>query len=394
VQVQVGPGGSFTFSPATVNIAAGDAVRWVFPSSLAHSTTSGSNTTADGIWDSGVVSSSGASFTHTFTTAGSFAYFCSVHGSCCHMVGTVNVAAAATPTPTPTPTPVATPTPTPSVTPSGTPRLSNISTRGVVGTGDNVQIGGFIVNGAAAKKVLIRAIGPSLSQFGVPGALTDPIVSLFDSSSQTIAQNDDWQTTQTGGVITQDQTADIMASGKAPADPHESAIIATLAPAAYTAIVRGKNNSSGVGLIEVFDLDSSVDSELANISTRGQVLTADNVMIGGFIVDGGSSKKVLIRATGPSLANFGVAGALGDTTVTLFDSNGQNIGQNDDWPLTQLGGVITSDQVAPIMNSGHPPTDNHEAAIIATLAPGSYTAIVRGKDSTTGVGLVEIFEIP
>ena len=117
-------------------------------------------------------------------------------------------------------------------------------------------------------------------------------------------------------------------------------------------------------------------------------------MIGGFIVDGGSSKKVLIRATGPSLANFGVVGALGDTTLTLFDSNGQNIGQNDDWPLTQLGGVITSDQVAPIMNSGHPPTDNHEAAIVATLAPGSYTAIVRGKDGTSGVGLVEIFEIP
>jgi parallel beta helix pectate lyase-like protein len=293
------------------------------------------------------------------------------------------------PTPTPTPTPAATPTPTPTPTPRPA-TLGNISTRLSVGTSDRVMIAGFIVQGSAPKRVLIRAAGPSLTQFGVPNALANPRLELHDSTN-TIGMNDDWQTTQIGGVITSDQVAEIQNSGLAPRDPLESAVIATLAPGSYTAIVQGVNGGTGVGIVEVYDLDAASGSLLVNISTRGFVQTGDNAMIGGFIVVT-QATRVIIRAIGPSLIPFGVPDALANPQLELHDASSL-IGQNDDWQTTQLGGIITSDQVGEIQNSQLAPTNPAESAIIATLPPGSYTAIVRGVNNTTGNALVEVYSL-
>jgi len=232
----------FCFSPSTVTIHPGDTVLWTFSSS-GHSTTSGTPGHPSGLWDSGILNQ-GAMFTQTFNTAGSFPYSCTVHVACCNMVGTVTVV---NPSPTPTPTPTATPASTPS-------HLGNISTRGFVQTGDNVMIGGFIVQGTGLKTVIVRAIGPELTPFGVPDALADPTLELHDGTMALIASNDNWQTTIIGGIITANQVAEIQNSGHAPTMATESAIIATLPPCNYTAIVRGVNNTTGVALVEVYDL--------------------------------------------------------------------------------------------------------------------------------------------
>jgi N-acetylneuraminic acid mutarotase len=280
------------------------------------------------------------------------------------------------------------PTPTPTSTPA---TLGNISTRLQVGTADRVLIAGFIVQGSAPKRVIIRAVGPSLGAVGVRNALVNPRLELHDASS-TIGTNDDWQTTQIGGVITEDQVAEIQSSGLAPSDSAESAIIATLSPGAYTAIVEGVNGGTGVGLVEVYDLNVASSSLLANISTRGFVQTADGVMIGGFIVVT-QPARVVIRAIGPSLSQVGVPDALVNPQLELHDTTSL-IGQNDNWQTTQIGGIITMDQVAEIQQSGLAPTDSAESAIIATLQPGSYTAVVRGVNSTAGNGLVEVYRLP
>jgi len=253
------------------------------------------------------------------------------------------------------------------------------------------MIAGFIVQGSVPKRVLIRAAGPSLTQLGVPNALANPRLELHDSTS-TIGMNDNWQTTQISGVITSDQVAEIQNSGLAPSDPLESALIATLAPGSYTAIVQGVNGGTGVGIVEVYDLNASSGSLLANISTRGFVQSGDNAMIGGFIVVT-QSTRVIIRAIGPSLTPFGVPDALANPQLELHDANSL-IGRNDDWQTTQLGGIITSDQVTEIQNSQLAPTNPAESAIIATLPPGSYTAIVRGVNNATGNGLVEVYSLP
>ena len=301
-----------------------------------------------------------------------------------------------TSTPTSTPIPTSTPTPTPTPTPNPTPRaatLGNISTRLQVGTSDRVMIAGFIVQGSfdpAPKRVLIRAAGPSLTQFGVPNALANPRLELHDSTN-TIGMNDDWQTTQIGGVITSDQVAEIQSSGLAPSDPLEPALIATLPPGVYTAIMEGVNGGTGVGLVEVYDLNAASGSLLANISTRGFVQSGDNVMIGGFIVVT-EPTRVIIRAIGPSLTQFGVPDALANPQLELHDATSL-IAQNNDWQTTQIGGIITSDQVTEIQNSQLAPTNPAESAIIATLQPGSYTAIVRGVNNTMGNALVEVYEL-
>jgi hypothetical protein len=253
------------------------------------------------------------------------------------------------------------------------------------------MIAGFIVQGSAPKRVLIRAAGPSLTNFGVQDALANPQLELHDTTS-TIGMNDDWQTTQIGGVITSDQVAEIQNSGLAPSDPLESALIATLAPGSYSAIVQGVNGGAGVGIVEVYDLSATSGSLLANISTRGFVQTGDNAMIGGFIVVT-QPTRVIIRAIGPSLTQFGVPDALANPQLELRDVTTSLIAQNDDWQTTQLGGIITSDQVAEIQNSQLAPTNSAESAIIATLQPGSYTAIVRGVSSTTGNALVEVYAL-
>jgi hypothetical protein len=252
----------------------------------------------------------------------------------------------------------------------------NISTRLLIGTGENVLIGGFIITGDAPKVVIIRGIGPSI---GVPGALQNPTLELHDSAGH-VVYNDNWKTTQ---------EQFIRDTGISPVDDRESAIVIGLDPGHYTAILAGNDGASGIGLVEVYDLgtasfNTSSNTKLANISTRGTVLTNDNVMIGGFIIKGVAT-RVIVRAIGPSLSAAGVEGALQDTVLELRDGSGSLIASNDDW---------RSMQEQQIIDTGVPPTDDRESAIVATLIPGAYTGIVRGKNDTTGVALVEVYALP
>ncbi len=259
-------------------------------------------------------------------------------------------------------------------------QLLNISSRLHVQTGENVLIAGFIIGGSDPKKVMLRGIGPSLSAFGVPGVLADPTLELHDAST-TLETNDNWKTRADGSS----QQAVIEATGIAPTNDLESAIVRTLPAnnAGYTAIVRGKNNTTGVGVVEAYDLDTAANSKLGNISTRGLVETGDNILIGGFIAGNGLT-KVLIRAIGPSLANFGITNPLLDPTLELHDNSGTTIATNDDWQTTQESEIIAT---------GIPPTDPRESAIVSTLPPGAYTAVVRGKNNATGIAVVEIYNL-
>jgi hypothetical protein len=271
--------------------------------------------------------------------------------------------------------------------------LGNVSTRSFVQTGQNVMIGGFIVQGAGAKRVIIRAIGPELTQHGITNALANPTLELHNGTGALIASNDNWQTTKLGGIITSNQVTDIQNSGHVPTAPSESAIVANLPPGNYTAIVRGASNTTGVALVEVYDLSAGASSSLGNISTRSLVQTGQNVMIGGFIVQGTGPKRVIIRAIGPELTPFGITNALANPTLELHNGSGALIATNDNWQTTILSGIITSNQVSEIQNSGHVPTAASESAIIANLPPGNYTAIVRGVNNTTGVALVEVYDL-
>jgi hypothetical protein len=265
------------------------------------------------------------------------------------------------------------------------PTLLNISTRLRVLTDDNVLIGGFIITGTDPKNVLIRGIGPSLSSVGIAGALADPTLELHQGST-TVMTNDNWKTRPDGTS----QQAEIEATTIPPANDLESAVLATLSPGAYTAILAGKNGGTGVGLVEVYDLAQGANSMLANISTRGFVDTGDNVMIGGFIVGGGSgggTARVIVRALGPSVP---VAGALGDPTLELHDGSGALVAANDNWKTRPDG----SSQQAEIEATTIPPTNDLESALVRTVPPGNYTAIVRGKNNATGVGLVEVYNLP
>ena len=286
----------------------------------------------------------------------------------------------------------------PAAIPSATAsHLGNISTRAFVQTGDNVMIGGFIVQGTGPKTVILRAIGPELSAppYNIPNALADPTLELHNGSGALIASNNNWQTTIIGGIITTSQVSAIQNSGHAPTQPSESAIIATLQPGNYTAIVRGVNNTTGVALVEVYDIDGQVSSILGNVSTRAFVQTADNVMIGGFIVQGTGQKSVIVRAIGPELSAppFNIPNALANPTLELHNGSGALIASNDNWQTTIIGGIITSSQVSAIQNSGHAPTQASESAIIGTFSAGNYTAIVRGVNNTTGIALVEVYDL-
>jgi hypothetical protein len=277
------------------------------------------------------------------------------------------------------------------VTPSS--YLGNISTRSLVQTDDNVMIGGFIIEGTQPKTVIVRAIGPELTRFGVPNALADPTLELHNSAGTLIGSNNNWQATVIGGIITSDQVSAIQNSGHAPSQPSESAIIATLQPGNYTAIVRGLSNTVGVALVEVYDLSADTASVLGNISTRSFVQTGNDVMIGGFIIEGSGPKTVIVRAIGPELTRFGIPNALADPALDLHNSTGALIASNNNWQTTAIDGIITGDQVSAIQNSGHAPSQPSESAIIATLQPGNYTAIVRGVRNTTGVALVEVYDL-
>ena len=254
----------------------------------------------------------------------------------------------------------------------------NISTRVFVDTGERVSVAGFIVTGDIAKKVMIRGIGPSLAASGVPGPLADPTLILFDQAGNVEMTNDDWKNSP--------DAAEIMSSGLAPTDDHESAIIATLAPGQYTAQLAGKNSGTGNGVVEVYDLAPGTSATLANLSTRGFVGTGDNVMIGGVIIGNGENPLMVFRALGPSLAGFGIANPLLDPVLELFDANGSTIAIDDDWANPQL-------QAVQAVNLA--PSNSRESAIVhAFLSPGQYTAVVRGKNNTTGVALVEAYRVP
>ncbi|HEX7518403.1 MAG TPA: hypothetical protein VF345_14070 [Chthoniobacterales bacterium] len=254
----------------------------------------------------------------------------------------------------------------------------NLSTRMRVQTGDGVGIGGFIVTGSTPKHVLLRAIGPSLSQFGVPNVLADPVLELHGPGAFVTVTNDNWRDTQ---------QAAIQATGIPPSNDLESAIDATLDPGAYTAIVRGKNNTSGVALIEVYDLNQSAASKLANLSTRAFVSTGDNIVIGGFLLSNNSgTDRVVVRGLGPSLSAAGVPNVVADPTLELRDANGTLLIANNDWHDNPA-------QAAIITAAGLAPGNNLESAIAATLPPGPYTGLLRGLNSGTGIGLVEVYDL-
>lgn len=264
-------------------------------------------------------------------------------------------------------------------------RQLNISTRLEVQTGDDVLIAGFIITGSYAKPVAVRAIGPSLAVNGVPldGRLMDTTLELHDSTGAIIATNDNWDT--------DDQSYVLDNYGIQPSDFREAALYRVLAPGAYTMIVRGANNANGIGLAEVYDLNSEIEttpvggSRLANISTRGRIETGDNVMIGGVIVDGEENTPLLLRAIGPSLSEQGVTDFLANPQMTLYDSQGTTVASNDNWRDTQE---------TEIKATGLAPTKNFESAISISLEPGAYTAVVSGVNGGTGVGLVEAYNLP
>lgn len=253
---------------------------------------------------------------------------------------------------------------------TNTATFANISTRLKVETGDNVLIGGFIVTGSVSKRLILRAVGPSLP---VTGSLANPRLELYDGGGQLVAANDDWQSAP--------NKQEIIDSALAPSQNAEAAILRTVAPGSYTAIVRGEGNSTGVALVEVYDLEAGSEAKLANISTRGLVQTGDNVLIGGVILRGELARRVIVRAIGPSLP---VAGALEDPTLELRDTNGGLLAANDNWRTTQEAEIIAT---------GVPPSHNLESAIVQTLPASNYTAIVRGQNATTGVALVEAYAL-
>jgi phospholipase/lecithinase/hemolysin len=253
-------------------------------------------------------------------------------------------------------------------------KATNISTRGLVGTGQNVLIAGFIISGNQPKKVIVRALGPTLSGLGVSGALADPTIAIVNSSNVVVASNDNWRNTQ---------EVEIAASGFAPPNDLESAIIATLAPGSYSAVVSGKNGGTGVGLVDLYQLDAST-SIFQNLSTRGFVGTGDNVLIGGLIIGNGEQPVIVVRAIGPTLSSFGITQPLQDPTLEVRDGNGALIAFENDWQ----DNTPTAVKAALLQ-----PHDSRESAVVLSLPAGNYTAIVRGKNATTGVALVEAYRL-
>ena len=258
------------------------------------------------------------------------------------------------------------------------PSFQNLSARAHVLTGERILIVGFVIDGSENKTVLLRALGPSLAAFGVPAPLADPTLSLYDHTGALIAANNNWKDTQ---------QAQIQATGLAPPNNLESALLVTLSPGAYTALVNGKAMTTGIALGEVYDVAANVNAELTNLSARAFVGTGNDVLIGGMIVNGsaGTLQRILVRALGPSLGSFGVATPLANPTLSLRDANGNVIANNDNWKDSQQ---------ADIAGSGKAPPNDNESAILVLLAPGNYTAIVAGKNGAMGVALVEFYNLP
>ncbi len=277
------------------------------------------------------------------------------------------------PSPTPSATPNGSPTPPPVVAPDPDKLLLNVSTRVRVQAGNGVMIGGFIVTGDKPKKVVLRAIGPSLGETGVADVLADPVLEVYSSTGALVAQNDNCSSL----------SPDRFEAGFKPTNGRESYIETTLSEGSYTAVLRGADGGSGVALFELYDLDPA-SSRIVNISTRGEVGLGSDVMIGGFIIGGETPTKVIIRGLGPSLAASNIANALADPALELYDADGSLIFSNDNWRTAQE---------KQIKASGVAPTDDHEAAIVATLKPGGYTAMLRGANQASGVALVEVYNL-
>ena len=257
------------------------------------------------------------------------------------------------------------------------PQALNLSTRGIVSGGDNVLIGGFVVSGTDPKTVVLRALGPSLSRFGLSEALRDPVLKVYNSSGSLIATNDDWQADPDHFIVE--------SNGLVPPNLTESALARNLAPGAYTVVVRGKDATPGIGLVELYDITPLSNSRLGNISTRGAVGVEDHVLISGFIIGDVDSKSVIVRAIGPSLAAYGVSGVLSDPTLTIYDSHGSMIATNDNWQDD-----VNSTNIA---RNGLAPPSPLESALVLHLPAGAYTAIVRGANGVTGNALVEVYEL-
>jgi len=297
--------------------------------------------------------------------------------------GTPGPTATATATATPIASATAIPTATPSATPTATPTTSptqplNISTRLRVEIGDKVMIAGFIITGNSSKTVLLRGLGSSLVNAGLSDVLQDPVLELRSSNGSLIFRNDNWK---------DDQRSLIEGTPFQPADDRESVIVVTLQPGAYTAVLTGKDQTTGVGLVELYDISQAVDSQLANISTRGFVQTGANVMIGGFILGNSSNTThVAIVGLGPSLAQFALNNLLEDPTLELHDGNGALIASNDDW-------IDDPVSAAALITNGLAPGNVKESGIYVSLLPGQFTAILAGKNGGIGVGLVEIYNL-
>ncbi len=253
----------------------------------------------------------------------------------------------------------------------------NVSTRGLIGAGDDALIAGFIVNGSGNKTVALRALGPSLAAAGVSGVLANPKLTLFDSTGQEVAANDDWATDIDSERLT--------ANGLAPHDPLEAALVVDLAQGAYTAVVTGSNATPGIGLVEAYDLSPLSGSALVNISTRGTIGTGDAVLIAGFVIGDAANATVIIRALGPSLERAGVNDPLGDPQLSVYDSNGVLLRSNNNWEEDPYFSDITQNGLAP--------ADPAEAATILHLPAGAYTSIVTGVNGTSGTGLVETYNL-
>jgi hypothetical protein len=247
-----------------------------------------------------------------------------------------------------------------------------------VGTGDNVGIGGFIITGTAPMHVLIRAIGPSLSP-GIPDPLADPVLELHGPGAFVTITDDNWRDDPA-------QEAAIIATGIAPTNDLEAAIDATLSPGTYTAIVKGKNNTSGVGLVEIYDLSAAVSAKLGNISTRALVSTGSNIVIAGFILGNNSGNdRIVARGIGPSLTAQGVPNALADPVLELRDGNGTLVVANNDWQDNPV-------QASELTAAGLAPSSPLESGISRTLPPGLYTVLLADLNNGTGIGLVEVYD--
>jgi hypothetical protein len=257
-------------------------------------------------------------------------------------------------------------------------RALNVSTRLPVGAGDNAMIAGFIITGNAAKPIVLRGMGPSLGAFGIIGVLLDPMLELRNANGILILPNDNWKNLQ---------RSQIEGTAFQPGDDRESVIVATLNPAAYTAILTGKDNTQGIGLIEVYDNAPAVDAQLANISTRGFVQNGNNVMIGGFILGGSpNNTRIAVRAIGPSLSQFGLNNVLADPTLELHDANGATLVANDDWNDDPTS-------AAELTANGLALSSPKESGIFASLPAGQFTAILAGKNGGVGIALVEIYNL-